>query len=388
MQLSVRLHAVAECLAGLQEDSQSSASTFLKAYFQARRYIGSHDRRAITEDVYAIMRAWCGWKAIAPSLTPRQAVWHYAGRGNALDISEDERDLVELPKNGSLEPATLQGRFTGDFWTAMAEPAPLDLRINPLKITRDQAWYRLLPHHPDITPTPWSPLGLRIPSKGTPTGLLKKMLANGILEVQDEGSQLIGLLCDAGPHTHVWDACAGAGGKTMVLGACMQNTGCLVASDGDLTRLMKAQPRLERAGLHRVQYQAWQHVHQMFDRVLVDAPCSGTGTWRRHPELAMRFTLPNTSQQFNILRDASKRVKQDGLLIYATCSILNEENEDIVQTFLDQHRHFQLEDIAPIWRGILETPCPVTTPWLHLSPLDHYSDGFFVAVMRCKIRLF
>lgn len=372
MPVSAHMQAVVECLEGVQRDDQSSASSFLKSYFQNHRAIGSRDRRAITDDVYAILRLWGGWQAVFPDLTPHQAVYHYM----------EQTVLPPLSEKGSLEVAPLQGRFDSDFWKAMGEEAPFDLRINPLKTTRDKAWYRLLKQYSDMTLTPWSPLGLRLPKKQAPEGLLKQMLEDGSLEVQDEGSQLVGLLCDAQPHMRVWDACAGAGGKTLLLGACMNNTGCLVASDADLRRLMKAQPRLERAGLYRVQYQALQHVRQTFDRVLVDAPCSGTGTWRRHPELAMRFSMPDAARSIEALQNASEHVKQGGLLIYATCSILHEENEDVIQSFLTKNQHFLLEDIASVWHRVLCAPCPVTTPWLQLTPLDHYTDGFFVAVMR------
>lgn len=381
MQPESHYSLVVECLKGIQSDHRQNASSFLKAYFQQNRNIGSRERRAITEDVYAVLRAWCGWQAVAPDLTPLQAVWHYAGRD--LDLGPDAL-CVDLPKKGSLEPSLLKGRFGTGFWEKMSREAPWDLRVNPLIISRDRAWKQLLKTYPDMTITSWSPLGLRLPKQQAPQGHLKDMLAAGALEVQDEGSQLIGLLCDVGPDMRVWDACAGAGGKTLVLGAMMQNSGYLVASDVDVSRLQKAQARMQKAGLFRAQYQLWQHVKQTFDRVLVDGPCSGTGTWRRHPELAMRFKMPDTSKLPMLLKDASTRVKKGGWLIYATCSFLREENQDVVEVFLKDHPDFELSDMAPIWRRVLGIPYPATTPWLQLTPQDHYTDGFFIAIMQRK----
>lgn len=365
--------AVIECVEAIRGNHQQTASSFLKSYFQNNRVFGSRDRRAITNDVYAVMRAWCGWQAKAPQLTLAQAVGHYFER------KEDE--WIDLPPEGSLEPSILQGRFSHDFWQAMGQEAPWDIRINPMMTSRDRAWKKLLRTYPEMTPTPWSPWGLRLKETQVPEGLLKEMLDSGALEVQDEGSQLIGLLCDAKPGMRVWDACAGAGGKTLVLGSTMENSGYLVASDRDLVRLQKAQTRMQKAGLHRVQYQAWPHVTQTFDRVLVDGPCSGTGTWRRHPELAMRFEMPDTSQLPSLLHEASKRVNKGGWLIYATCSTLSEENQDVIHAFLDNHHDFALEDLGPIWRRVLGIPYPGHNSWLQLTPLDHYTDGFFVAVM-------
>jgi 16S rRNA (cytosine967-C5)-methyltransferase len=216
---------------------------------------------------------------------------------------------------------------------------------------------------------------------------------SGLIEVQDEGSQLVALLADAKPGMAVVDYCAGAGGKTLALAADMQNSGRLIACDVAEWRVDRAQDRLRRAGVHNVtrrviegESDKWIKLNAgMFDRVLVDAPCSGSGTWRRNPDAKWSFT-PNdleeiVASQAVILKSAARLVKPGGRLIYATCSVLGEENESQIDQFLAANPSYSQIPVAQIWAERTSNPCPVNTPSLRLSPYTHGTDGFFCAVL-------
>jgi len=212
--------------------------------------------------------------------------------------------------------------------------------------------------------------------------------------VQDEGSQLVALLTDAQPGQAVMDFCAGAGGKTLALAAAMKNKGRLVACDTHAARSERAVQRLRRAGVHNVtrhvlegEGDKWlKRQKGTFDRVLVDAPCSGSGTWRRNPDAKWRLTetglLELVALQGKILTQASTLVKPGGRLVYATCSLLPEENERQVEAFLAANPDFSLIPITEAWSATVGTECPVPGPYLRLSPAAHNTDGFFVAVMQ------
>lgn len=216
---------------------------------------------------------------------------------------------------------------------------------------------------------------------------------DGIVEIQDEGSQLVALLADAKPGQWVIDYCAGAGGKTLALAADMANKGRLIASDISVQRLERAVTRLRRAGVHNVERRAlggenaswFKRQAGKFDRVLVDAPCSGTGTWRRNPDMKWRIGPDDvaelTQKQREILGNAAKLVKPGGRLIYATCSLLPDENEASVDAFLADHPDFEVVPVTAIWAEKVATPCPAPGPYLRLTPHRHGTDGFFTAVL-------
>jgi len=274
---------------------------------------------------------------------------------------------------------------------AMRDEAPVDLRVNTLKTDRDGALAALAACGLRATPTPLSPLGLRLPERVAMLSL--PPYRDGLVEVQDEGSQLVALLTDAQPGMAVVDYCAGAGGKTLALAASMDNRGRLIACDVAEWRVDRAQERLRRAGAHNVTRRVigaegdkWiKRNAGGFDRVLVDAPCSGTGTWRRNPDAKWHLSARDLEElalrQADILASAARLVRPGGRLIYATCSLLPEENEDQIDRFLAAHPTFAPQDIAPLWGERIGTPCPVPGPWLRLSPLRHGTDGFFAAVL-------
>jgi 16S rRNA (cytosine967-C5)-methyltransferase len=275
---------------------------------------------------------------------------------------------------------------------AMNQPAPLDLRVNAIKSTRADVMTELAQAPILCEPTPFAPLGIRIIKKPALQNL--PLFKNGSIEVQDEGSQLLSQIVGARRGEMVVDFCAGAGGKTLSLGAAMRNTGRLYAFDISDKRLAKLKPRLARSGLSNVHPVLIAHENDAkvkrlagkIDRVLVDAPCSGLGTLRRNPDVKWRQSpqglLELNEKQTSILAGAARMVKAGGRLVYATCSILDEENEAIVEQFLAAHDDFALEPMSEI---LAEQKIDLKMDnYLKLSPLHHHTDGFFAAVLTRK----
>jgi 16S rRNA (cytosine967-C5)-methyltransferase len=275
---------------------------------------------------------------------------------------------------------------------ALEQPAPLDLRANALKIDRDQAARALAAEGIEATATPLSPWGLRVPTRRPVT--TTRAYQEGLVEVQDEGSQLIALLTDARPGMRVVDLCAGAGGKTLALAAAMQNRGRLTACDVSAPRLEGAVRRLRRAGVDNAERHLltpgdrWaKRRAEGFDRVLVDAPCTGTGTWRRNPDGRFRTGPADLAElipkQAELIRLGASLVRPGGRLVYATCSLLAEENEDQVAAFLAERPDFTALPLARAWA---ETRLPGQPPcsgsFMALSPAAHGTDGFFAAILQ------
>ncbi|HEY2629366.1 MAG TPA: RsmB/NOP family class I SAM-dependent RNA methyltransferase, partial [Usitatibacter sp.] len=272
----------------------------------------------------------------------------------------------------------------------LQQAAPLDLRVNTLKAPREAVLDRLAYDNLPSEATRYSPLGVRVREK--PALNRHPMFLDGAVEVQDEGSQLLGLLVEARRGEMVVDFCAGAGGKTLQLGAAMGSSGRLYAFDVSDKRLANLAPRLKRSGLSNVHPQRIasendakvKRLRGKIDRVLVDAPCTGLGTLRRNPDLKSRQDVTALAElnvkQRSILAAAAALVKPGGRLVYGTCSLLAEENEDIVTEFLGAHPDFQLVPAGEAFKRLginLEAD-----PYLHLYPHVHDTDGFFAAVME------
>jgi len=270
------------------------------------------------------------------------------------------------------------------------EPAPLDLRVNTLRADRDEARRRLAGDGIAAAPTPYSPVGLRI--AGRPSLNRHSLFLSGAIEVQDEGSQLLCLLVAPRRGELVVDFCAGAGGKSLMLGALMRSQGRIYAFDVSAARLARLGPRLKRSGLSNlhpapIRDENDTRVKRLagkIDRVLVDAPCSGLGTLRRNPDLKWRQSPQSVGElrikQAAILRSAARLVKAGGRMVYATCSPLREENEDIVETFLAGHPQFRQLDCSAILR---DAGVPLDTgSFLRLFPHAHGTDGFFAAALE------
>lgn len=399
-------------------------------YFKGRRYIGSKDRQWIAQAVWRVLRrkARLDWLLASVGADPIDArsrvladlvveggeipaVEMFQGPHAATPPDAQDRRVMEMLHKQSLfhrdMPAwvksefpewllpRLQQVFKDDLareMGAMREEAPLDLRVNTLKATRSRAIDALAVQGIPAIPTPHSPLGLRLAKR---VALVQvEAWRSGLVEVQDEGSQLVALLVDAKPGMAVVDYCSGAGGKTLALAADMENSGRLIACDVAEWRVDRASDRLRRAGVHNVtrrviggESDKWiKRNAALFDRVLVDAPCSGSGTWRRNPDAKWSFTPKDleeiTASQSVILKSAARLTKPGGRLIYATCSVLEEENEAQIGKFLAANPDFALVPVGDVWAHRADTPCPVSTPMLRLSPYAHGTDGFFCAVME------
>ncbi|HKW80441.1 MAG TPA: RsmB/NOP family class I SAM-dependent RNA methyltransferase, partial [Casimicrobiaceae bacterium] len=302
-----------------------------------------------------------------------------------------EAEAAELPEwLWNRLTATMPAAERDALARSWLEPAPLDLRVNTHKISRDAALAALAASGIEARPTPHSPLGLRV--CGKPALLEHALFASGALEVQDEGSQLLGLLVAPRRHDMVADFCAGAGGKSLLLGALMRSQGRVYAFDVSAARLSRLKPRLARSGLSNVQPtlidderdQRIKRLAGKLDRVLVDAPCSGFGTLRRNPDLKWRHGAEAIAElaakQARILDAAATLLKPGGRLVYATCSVLRDENEAIVEGFVDAHPAFALGDArsALARAGVALDTGRV----LKLSTPRHACDGFFAAVLE------
>jgi 16S rRNA (cytosine967-C5)-methyltransferase len=271
-------------------------------------------------------------------------------------------------------------------------PPPLDLRVNPIKSNRETVLRALKAMGLNAEATKLAPRGIRLRERLSLARLAG--LKAGEIEIQDEGSQLVALLVNAKPGDRVVDFCAGAGGKTLAIAAQMQNKGHLIACDINEARLKRCAERLRRAGLHNVETRAltsetdsWVKRHKgSFDHVLIDAPCSGTGTWRRNPDA--RWRMPDlglgglVALQARILSSAARLVKPGGRLVYATCSVLREENEEQVAAFLAAHPTFR---IVPVQQVVPHLAMVAPFDHLSLTPAQHETDGFFAAVLHREI---
>lgn len=424
-----RLAAAIEVLEAIEESGRP-ADQVASFYFKSRRYIGAKDRRAVTETVWRVLRrkARLNWwlTQFSPHLMdararvladmvidggplPEDEMFqgpHACPRPDAEDRKVLER-LRQEPLFHRDQPNWVRGEYPewlepkltavyGDTLPgqmgAMREEASIDLRVNTLKADRPKAVAALAAQGVETTPTKLSPIGLRLSKRMA----LVELLAwrDGLIEVQDEGSQLVALMADAKPGMTVIDYCSGAGGKTLALAAAMENKGRIVACDVAEWRVDRAGPRLRRANVNNVtrrvisgETDKWiKRNAASFDRVLVDAPCSGSGTWRRNPDAKWQMTQNDldevTASQATILKSASRLVKPGGRMIYATCSILPEENEAQIDRFLAENPNFTALPIPEVWAEVNPTiPCPVPGPWLRLSPLEHGTDGFFAAVL-------
>jgi len=423
-----RIQAAIEVLDAIGQGTQP-ADHVATAYFRGRRYIGSGDRAAIGGMVYGVLRKraqldWWIARASSARIASRTRVIaylalvegtrdldrHFDGdRYRPVPMGEaelvltrnlpgreiDQREqppLVRANLPEWLEPA-LRARFGDRLMeeaAALAEEAPLDLRANPLRASRAAALKALVQEGLHPAPTPLSPLGLRLPKRVPLQGL--KSFEDGLVEVQDEGSQLAALLVGARAGMRVCDFCAGAGGKTLAIAATMENKGHVVACDVSTRRLEWATKRLRRAGAFNVEQvkladerDKWVKRHRgKFDRVLVDAPCTGTGTWRRNPDgrwsLSREELTRLVALQASILDSAARLVKPGGRLIYVTCSLLPEEDEAQAEAFASAHPDFAPLPMDAVWAETIGGAAPAAaTPYLLLTPARHGTDGFFVA---------
>jgi 16S rRNA (cytosine967-C5)-methyltransferase len=411
-------HAALEALRAALSFS-APADAVLSRYFRENPQLGSHDRHFVAEAVFGVLRhKFVLDRICTPDPTPRRLLlaWLVRGGRNVREFEaivgrEDERawlGQVKAFKNDSLalhEQAELPDWVVAELQASgmtddaivtlgqsLSQPAPLDMRVNTLKMKREAVMAELEAAGIAAEATPYSPFGLR--ATGKPQVNRSNLFKEGGFEVQDEGSQLLGLLLAPKRGEMVVDFCAGAGGKTLLLGMLMASSGRLYAFDVSEKRLANLKPRLARSGLSNVQPQRIEHENDVrvkrlagkIDRVLVDAPCSGLGTLRRNPDLKFRQSRSGVEElnakQASILAAAAKLLKPGGRLVYATCSILPCENQQIVEAFLASHPDFAL---VPANQVLAEQKVPLDTgDFLSLSPTRHGCDGFFAAVLSRK----
>jgi 16S rRNA (cytosine967-C5)-methyltransferase len=428
-----RIAAAIEILEQADAAGDRPVDRVISQAFSRRRYAGSKDRRAIAERIWAVLRArarldwWiertgagpAHWRrriiahlVLADALGPGAVAGLFSGEGYAapaLDEAEDaltralagaSLDHAEMPPPVALEyPDWLAdalseafGDLMGIEMAALNEPAAVDLRVNTLRAGREDARALLAEDGIEAQPTALSPVGLRVRGRARLDGA--RAFREGLVEVQDEGSQLVALMVGAKPGMGVFDVCAGAGGKTLALAAAMEAVGRIVACDSDLARLKRMEPRLRRAGLDGVEVMAADAADSPWaaddvgaaDRVLVDAPCSGSGAWRRHPEARWRLT-PDTlaghvARKARIIDAAAALVAPGGRLVYATCSVLGCENAAQVTAFLDRVPGFRVLSADEVWAAEIGAPCPFDGPNLVLTPARAATDGFFAAVLE------
>ena len=408
-------------------DFNSPADAKLSEFFRNNRELGTKDRAFVAESVYGVLRrlrylsvvaaneendpddarklilAWLlrvqgkSIRELEPVLNEQQTEWAHAIKAKStenlpLAVQADVRDWLWdklVAQYGEAEALTI--------CRSMFEQASLDLRVNTIKGNRDDVLKKMLAENTSnedvIKATPYSPVGIRMPNR---MGISRHVLfTEGKIEVQDEGSQLLAYLVAPKRGQMVGDFCAGAGGKSLAMGALMKNSGRLYAFDVSEKRLHNLGQRLKRSGLSNLHAQVitsendqkLKRLNGKFDRVLVDAPCSGLGTLRRNPDLKWRQTEQDVRElnikQANILARAAKLTKAGGRLIYATCSLLQDENEKIAEAFLSAHPEF---DLLPANEILSQQHINLDTgKYLKLLPHLHGTDGFFAAVFERKM---
>ncbi len=395
---------------------QAPADVLLRQFFQDRPQLGQNDRGVIAETVFGVLRRRFFLEKLVGKATARELVLAYLTRFQGMNLREltpflreTEIKWIQQIKAIKLEeqPLFIRAEFPEwlveklqKFWTdeeilhlgqTLQQPAPLDIRVNSLIAKREEVLAALKQQGIEAEPTPFSPIGIRI--TGKPAINRNELFLSGKIEVQDEGSQLLGFLLAPKRGEMVVDFCAGAGGKTLLLGALMHSHGRLYAFDVSEKRLNNLKPRLKRSGLSNVHPQRIDSERDIklkrlagkIDRVMIDAPCSGLGTLRRNPDLKWRQNPESIDElqtkQIAILDAAANLLKPGGRLVYATCSLLPEENQQIVAQFLANHPQFSV-----LHCGELLEQQKITLPdigeYLQLSPLHHNTDGFFAAVLE------
>ncbi len=424
-----RLSAAIEVLAEIEAQRRPAADA-LKAWGLARRFAGSGDRAAIAGLVYDVMRRKASAACLMGADGPRALALGMLRLERKLDVDAIARLFdgsghspapLEANERAALEGGTLAGAppwVAGDYpeWldahlarvfgaeraaegAALASRAPLDLRVNALKAERERVAGTLA--HLGAEPTRWSAQGLRIrldPQAKNPAVHAEPAFIKGLVEVQDEGSQLAALLVDARPGQHVVDLCAGAGGKTLALAAIMKNQGQIYATDSDKRRLAPIHERVARAGARNVQILTPKGVGDVLadlagraDRVLIDAPCTGIGAWRRNPDAKWRMRPGaldiRVQEQAALIDRAVGLIKPGGRIVYVTCSLLDEENGDQVRGFLARHPDFIAMTGAEVTRPlgeralVFQHAALMTGEGLLMTPRRTETDGFFVSVL-------
>lgn len=399
MQLSARYQAVAELLVEIFTDKQP-ADNVINAYFRGRRYIGSKDRRFIADEVWDMIRHRRRLAFEAQSEDVRKMLLVRYKEQNLDEIfdgstyglpsvtAEEKKWLENLPD--SVYPAAVEAECPqwlfdkiGNFELvkSLNTSAEADFRINAG--SRETVIKKMSDEGFDVRPTPYSPIGVRATSRINLNNCIT--FQDGLIEPQDEASQLAAILADVKPEHKIIDYCCGAGGKSLALSYLLQNRGVIEAHDVDARRMEALLPRMKR--LQATNIKTVEQAGEDYDRFIIDAPCSGSGTWRRSPDAKYRLTEKKLADvikvQGEILDCAVSKVKSGGRIVYITCSILAEEDSLQIERFLQKHTQFGLVDMREIWNRKVETTYPfLSGNCLTFSPLATRTDGFFIAVLQ------
>lgn len=409
-----------ELLEILQRDPRP-ADHLIDVFFRQRRYLGSHDRRELAESVYGVLRhrrllqtlvaGVDEEKTSTPSWLLAAHQIHFAQRSpenvsEAAPLSLPQTKKIAEQSPQELGRGNIGVRLSFPDWLvaalqqqwgeesvalleALNQPPPLTLRVNTLTATRENCLHELQQRGYECSPTALSPMGIQLAKRTNLFAL--DLFQDGWFELQDEGSQIVSLLLDPKPNWRVADVCAGGGGKTLHLASLMKNRGELFAFDVSAPRLENLKKRARRSGIHNVRVQALapsdlpQNLLGQMDAILIDAPCSGTGVLRRNPDAKWKITPETVSElaakQHAIIAHYARLLKRGGRLVYATCSLLAEENEKIVESFLNESESFRASNAAAILQryGLAHL---AEGSFMKLLPQRHGCDGFFAAVME------
>lgn len=403
MQTGARYQAVLDLLSEIFQDKRP-ADNIINEYMRSHKFIGSKDRRFISEEVWNIIRNRHKLEFDTNSTDARKILlWHNKAHIHALfdgsqygisSLTEAEKKWLSTentnPYPDYIEAECPQWIFAQnpniEFFKSLNQPACADFRVH--NSTTTDIIQQLKAEGIEASPTPYSPYGIRIKERININNCIA--FQEGKLEVQDEASQIAAILCDAHPQHKIIDYCCGAGGKSLALSHILNNQGTILAHDINAKRLDAIKPRIARLNVKNIELtDIIADSDKDFDRFIIDAPCSGTGTWRRSPDAKFRLNTTqikhlNTTQK-NLLELAATKTKTNGRIIYITCSILDAENEHIINHFLSVHPEFSLADISQIWKKHISTPYPSSNKFmLRMSPYHTNTDGFFVSVLQKK----
>ena len=401
MQTGARYQAVLEILTEVFQD-KTPADKIINNYLRPKKYIGSKDRRFITDMVWHIIRNRQKLEFDAKSSDSRRILL-YANKDKLTEIfdgskygisslTDDEKNWLskenEEPYPDYVEAECPKWLFEKikdiSFCKALNQTATTDIRAH--SITRAELQQKLKAEGIETTLGAYSPHCLKISNRL----VLNNCMAwqDGLFEIQDEASQIAALLVDANPNHKIIDYCCGAGGKSLAISNELNNQGEILAYDIDPKRLENIKPRMQRLKVKNISLtDIIADSDKDYDRFVLDAPCSGTGTWRRSPDAKFRLTKEKlhglTQIQSDLLNIAAQKTAKKGRIIYITCSVLKDENEDIIEKFLNQNENFAPINLKELWAKKIEAPYPCASEkYLRMSPLTTSTDGFFVCVLE------
>jgi len=405
MQQAGRYQTVIELLTKI-DNNKIPADKIINDYMRERKFIGSKDRRFIADMVWDIIRNKMKLSFDAASDDVRKLVLLYmqkytsdkphdifTGGKYAPEVLTAEEQHFLMQENENPYPSYVEAEVPEwifdkiqdvEFFKALNMPASADFRINVKN--RDELLSALAAESLDFESCSYSPIGIRSFQRISLGNCLAYQ--SGEIEVQDEASQIVSILCDVKSEHKIIDYCCGAGGKSLALAYLLENKGKILAHDISAKRLEAIKPRMQRLGINNIELtDIIATTDRDFDRFIIDAPCSGSGTWRRCPDAKFRLS-PDVLQALNktqneLLEIAYDKTKSGGRIIYITCSIFKDENEDIVKKFLKLHQNLRLLNLRNLWQNKINAPYPcLSNEYLRLSPLTTGTDGFFMAVIE------